>query len=116
MKVSIVVPIYNETNTLGELVRRLRDAPRDLEILLVDDGSTDGSREQIKELSSANNIEAFFHDMNRGKGASLRTGFAAATGDIIVVQDADLEYHPRDLAKLLVPIEAGQADVVFGTL
>ena len=90
MKVSVVVPVYNEVGTLGELVKRLQRLPRNIEILLVDDGSTDGSREQIKELSSADNIQVFFHDVNRGKGASLRTGFSAATGDVIVVQDADL--------------------------
>jgi len=115
MKVSVVVPIYNEVGTLGELVKRLQRLPGNLEILLVDDGSTDGSREQIKEFSSADNIQVFFHDVNRGKGASLRTGFSAATGDVIVVQDADLEYDPQELDKLLAPIELGQADVVYGS-
>jgi glycosyltransferase involved in cell wall biosynthesis len=87
----------------------------ELEIILVDDGSTDGSREQIRQLTSAENIQAFFHGVNRGKGASLRTGFSASTGDVIVVQDADLEYYPVELTKLVAPIESGRADVVYGS-
>ena len=115
MKVSVVVPIYNEIHTLGELVRRLQRVPLTLEILLVDDGSTDGSEELVKELSSIENVRTFFHNMNRGKGAAVRTGFSAATGDVVVVQDADLEYDPEELIKLLTPFNLGQADVVYGS-
>ena len=113
--VSIIIPVYNEIATLDQLIGRVRSVPIEKEILLIDDGSTDGSRERIRELTVDENTYAFFHDVNRGKGASLRTGFAAATGDVVVVQDADLEYNPEELDKLLTPIESGQADVVYGT-
>lgn len=116
MKVSVVVPIYNEVHTLPEFLRRVKAAPLDKEILIVDDGSTDGTRQRLKELAHGQpGIRLFFHDDNRGKGAALRTGFAQARGEFIIVQDADLEYDPRDYPHLLEPLLAGRADVVYGS-
>ncbi len=118
MKLSIIIPIYNEKATLAALVRRVLsvDYQCDLEIILVDDGSTDGSREELKALLTLDDrLRALYHDRNRGKGAAIRTGFAAVTGDVAVVQDADLEYDPHEIPKLLEPIRQGYADVVFGS-
>jgi len=114
MKLSVVVPIFNERQTIAEVVARVRRAleGRDAEIVVVDDGSTDGSLEVLRSLAGIRLIE---HGRNQGKGAALRSGFAAATGDVVIVQDADLEYDPRDYPKLLEPIEDGRADVVFGS-
>jgi glycosyltransferase involved in cell wall biosynthesis len=114
MKVSVVIPVFNERQTLVEIVSRVQRAlaGREAEIVVVDDGSTDGTRELLGSLSGIRVIE---HERNQGKGAALRTGFAAATGDVVIVQDADLEYDPRDYGKLLEPIEDGRADVVFGS-
>ncbi|MGH7899812.1 MAG: glycosyltransferase family 2 protein [Candidatus Binatia bacterium] len=114
MKISVVIPVFNERQTLTEIVARVRRelAGRDAEIVVVDDGSTDGTRDLLGSLSGVRVIE---HERNQGKGAALRTGFAAVTGDVVIVQDADLEYDPRDYGKLLEPIEDGRADVVFGS-
>lgn len=114
MKLSVVIPVFNERETIAEIVSRVRRAldGRDCELVIVDDGSTDGTRETLRSLPGIRLIE---HDRNQGKGAALRTGFAAATGDVVIVQDADLEYDPRDYPKLLEPIEDGRADVVFGS-
>jgi glycosyltransferase involved in cell wall biosynthesis len=114
MEISVVVPVFNERETIAEIVGRVRRAleGREAEIVIVDDGSTDGTREVLRSLDGIRLIE---HDRNRGKGAALRTGFAAAAGDVVIVQDADLEYDPRDYPKLLEPIEDGRADVVFGS-
>jgi len=118
-KLSIVVPIYNEIDTLEEIIRRIKDVELDLEkeIILVDDCSTDGTREllqQIKEKKDKN-IKVFFHEKNMGKGAALRTGFQHVTGDIAIVQDADLEYNPNEYPKLIAPILEGKADAVYGS-
>jgi glycosyltransferase involved in cell wall biosynthesis len=113
---SVVVPVYNEVGTVESLVEAVRAAPvPDLEIILVDDGSTDGTREVLREKVEPVVDRVLYHERNRGKGAALRTGFAAATREMVVVQDADLEYDPRELPRLVQPIVEGKADVVFGS-
>jgi glycosyltransferase involved in cell wall biosynthesis len=121
-KLSVVIPVYNEAATVQELVRRVLSAPLsqgvDLEIVCVDDCSTDGSAEKLQELSRLHpgaEIRVIRKQRNEGKGAALRDGFAAAAGDILLVQDADLEYDPEDYPKLLNPILDGRADVVYGS-
>ena len=112
---SVVIPCFNEAATIERIVERVVEhAPQGTEVIVVDDASTDGSAAILRE-KVAGRARVFFHERNRGKGAALRTGFAAATGDIVLVQDADLEYDPRDYAKLLAPIVEGRADVVFGS-
>jgi glycosyltransferase involved in cell wall biosynthesis len=114
MRLSIVIPVFNEEHTIRELIKRVETLDLDKEIILVNDCSTDGSRKILEEYQRPP-FRVVHHDINRGKGAALRTGFALATGDIVVVQDADLEYHPREIPKLLEPIIEGEADVVFGS-
>ena len=116
MKLSIIIPIYNEKATLEEIFRLVQATPYDKEILAVDDASTDGSREILTRLAQQyDNVKAFHHQRNQGKGAALRTGFAQVTGDVVIIQDADLEYRPADYPSLLEPIEQDVADVVYGT-
>lgn len=115
MKLSVVVPIFNEAKTLEEIVRRVQAAGLADEILLVNDGSTDESPQLLEKLSGQPGIRVLHHEMNRGKGAAVRTGIQSATGDLILIQDADLEYDPRDFAKLLDPISTAGADVVYGS-
>ncbi len=116
MKLSVIVPVFNEASTLKEVVAAVENIAITKEIILVDDGSTDGSREILTELDEEKeDLRALFHDRNQGKGAALRTGFAAATGDILLVQDADLEYDPLDFPRLVAPIMEDKADVVFGS-
>ena len=119
-KLSVVIPVYNEKETLETVLRRVLDIDIGLQkqIILVDDFSTDGTRdlyEAIREKHGGIELVIELHDRNQGKGAALRTGFAAATGDIILIQDADLEYDPRDYPRLLKPILEGVADVVYGS-
>lgn len=112
---SVVIPVYNELKTVREIIARVRGCGLPTEIILVDDGSTDGTREILDGLRSESDLRIVFHERNQGKGAALRTGFAHATGAVVVVQDADLEYDPADFARLIQPIVEGEADVVFGS-
>ena len=114
MKLSIVIPVYNEAGTIGAILARVRAAPYDKEIVLVDDGSTDGTRALLEREAGFGTV-VVLQDRNRGKGAALRAGFERATGEVVIVQDADLEYDPADYPRLLKPIQDGQADVVFGS-
>jgi glycosyltransferase involved in cell wall biosynthesis len=115
MKLSVVIPVYNERRTIREIVKRVQAVAIDKEIVLVDDYSTDGTRDILREMAATEQLKVLFHDVNRGKGAALRTGFQNVTGDVVVVQDADLEYDPNEYGKLLQPIAAGRADVVYGS-
>jgi len=118
VKLSIVIPVYNEATTVEEIVGMVEtvDVGLDKEVILVDDCSTDGTGDVLRRLGTERaDRKVLFHEHNRGKGAALRTGFAAATGDIIVIQDADLEYDPSDYRLLLMPILKGRADVVYGS-
>ncbi|MEI6564468.1 MAG: glycosyltransferase family 2 protein [bacterium] len=118
MKLSIVIPIYNEAATILELLTLVSavDVGLDKELILVDDGSRDGTRDILKKVAADHpEWRVLFHEVNRGKGAALRTGFAAATGDFVIIQDADLEYDPREYPILLRPLLENRADVVFGS-
>jgi len=116
MKLSVIIPVYNEKNTVLELLRRVEAVPLSLdkEIIVVDDFSTDGTREVLGGLGRPD-IKVLFHAKNMGKGSALRTGFSEATGDIVLIQDADLEYDPAEYPGLLAPILDGRADVVYGS-
>jgi glycosyltransferase involved in cell wall biosynthesis len=118
MKLSIVIPIFNEAATLEEILRQVLavDVGMERELVLVDDCSRDGSRDKLQQLKVEHpEWQVIFHEFNRGKGAALRSGFAAATGDIVLIQDADLEYDPKDYPRLLGPLLDGHADVVYGS-
>lgn len=115
MKLSIVIPVYNEKAFLRDVVLRVEAVTYEKEIILVDDFSTDGSRKILEEYKDRQGYHVLFHARNQGKGAALRTGFAHATGDVIIIQDADLEYDPKDYPTLLEPILDGRADVVYGS-
>ena len=118
-KLSVVIPVYNEIETLEEILRQVKavDVGFEKEIIFVDDYSADGTRELLKKIekSGDESIRIFYHEFNRGKGAALRTGFQQVTGDITLIQDADLEYDPRDYPKLIQPILNGEADAVYGS-
>jgi glycosyltransferase involved in cell wall biosynthesis len=115
-KLSVIVPVFDERNTVVEIVRRMRavDIPLDREIVLVDDGSTDGTRDVLQQLTDST-VRVVHHPSNRGKGASVRTGLEQVTGDLVLIQDADLEYDPEDWSKLLRPVLRGKAQVVYGS-
>jgi glycosyltransferase involved in cell wall biosynthesis len=113
-KLSVVIPVYNEKNSLLEIIRRVQAVPIEKEIILVDDFSSDGTREVLRDLEKRE-FKVLYHEKNQGKGAALRTGFRRATGEFVIVQDADLEYDPNDYSKLIQPILDGRADVVYGS-
>lgn len=114
-KLSVVIPCYNELRTIEPVIDRVRATGLPLEMIVVDDGSRDGTRDVLDRLRDRPDLKIIFHEKNQGKGAALRTGFLEATGDVVIVQDADLEYDPFDFRLLLQPIVENQADVVFGT-
>jgi len=115
MKLSIVIPVYNEKKTILEVLERVRNINLSKEIIVVDDGSTDGTRETLSSLPASEQIKIILQSHNLGKGAALRAGFEAVTGDIVIVQDADLEYDPAEYPMLIQPILANKADVVYGS-
>jgi glycosyltransferase involved in cell wall biosynthesis len=117
MKLSVIIPCFNERATIAEILKQVRAVVPEAEIIVVDDGSTDGTRDILRGLSETGDahLHIHFHERNGGKGAAIHTGIAAATGDIILIQDADLEYDPRDYAALLRPIAENRAQVVYGS-
>ncbi|MBM4351653.1 MAG: glycosyltransferase family 2 protein [Deltaproteobacteria bacterium] len=113
MKLSVIIPVYNEVKTILEIIQRVKEAPFEKEIIVVDDYSNDGTASLLKENSEG--IKTLFHDQNQGKGAAIRTALPQITGDIAIIQDADLEYHPSEYPRLISPILNGVADVVYGS-
>ncbi len=114
-KLSIVIPVYNERGTIVQVIESVRKLPIDKQIIVVDDGSTDGTRDVLESLQNMPEVEVFFHCVNQGKGAALQTGFRLAEGEIVIVQDADLEYNPEDILKVIQPIERGETSIAFGS-
>ncbi len=115
MDLSVIIPVYNEVDTLDAIMAAVSAVPVDKEIVVVDDGSTDGSREKLQQFENRPGVRVLVHSVNQGKGAAIRTGVAAAEGDLVIIQDADLEYDPREIPTLMQPILAGKADVVYGS-
>ncbi|MGW8225811.1 MAG: glycosyltransferase family 2 protein [Anaerolineales bacterium] len=115
MKVSVIIPVFNEQSTIEAILQRVKAQDIVTEILVIDDGSTDGTREILASMEESEQLRVILHDSNQGKGAAVRTGFQKAKGDVFLIQDADLEYDPRDYPKLIQPIQEGIADVVYGS-
>jgi len=116
VKISVVIPVYNEINTVATVIQRVKNVPIEKEIIIVDDCSTDGTKEELRRLAAEDTtLKVIYQDHNRGKGAALREGFRHVTADIVIVQDADLEYYPEEYPKLIEPIVRGKADVVYGS-
>ena len=115
MRVSVVIPVYNEAQNIEEILKRVRATTLVWELVVVDDGSQDGTRDLLQKLDGKDGLRVILHEQNQGKGAAVRTGLQAARGDVILIQDADLEYSPHDYPALLEPIEEGIADVVYGS-
>ncbi len=115
LKLSVIMPVYNEKNTIQEILRQVRAVEIPKEIILVDDGSSDGTTEILSGMAKDDTIKVLYHDRNRGKGAAIRTGLPHATGELVIIQDADLEYDPRDYPALIQPIREGRARVVYGS-
>ena len=115
MKLSIVIPVYNERDTLPTVISKVEAVDYEKEIILIDDYSTDGTRDVLKDYENREGFQVLYHDRNRGKGSALQTGFSKTNGDVIIIQDADLEYNPIDYGILLEPILDGRADVVYGS-
>ena len=113
--ISVIIPVFNEAKTVKELVKRVQSVDLEKEIIIVDDASTDGTREVLNELTREQGITVLFHQSNQGKGAALRTAFKEVKGEIVIIQDADLEYDPFEYSKLIRPIMEGKADVVYGS-
>ena len=112
---SVVIPVYNEVATIIEIVSKVQDVPLKKELIIVDDYSTDGTRELLSSIRKEDNITILYHEENLGKGSALKTGFQNVKGDIVLIQDADLEYDPNEYSKLIKPILDGKADVVYGS-
>ena len=115
MNLSVIIPVYNEVKNIEDILKRVQDTKLATEIVVVDDGSQDGTRDILKKLDGKNNIRVILQEKNQGKGAAVVVGMHAAKGEILLIQDADLEYDPRDYPVLLQPIEEGLADVVYGS-
>ncbi len=115
MDISVLIPVYNEANTIQEIIRRVQAVEIANEIIVVDDGSTDGTKEILQNLDSQQQIQILYHEFNQGKGSAIRTGIQHTHGDVVIIQDADLEYDPREYETLLKPIRENLADVVFGS-
>ena len=115
MDISVIIPVYNEVKNINEIIKRVQTTKLATEIVIVDDGSKDGTRDILKKLDGKKKVRVILHEKNQGKGAAVVTGMKAAKGDILLIQDADLEYDPRDYPLLLKPIQEGVADVVYGS-